>query len=78
MVKDSLSAKVGGGINHDEPSEYPWVVQPTTPPRAGRLEIVDSIFKGNASGGGGAAINNSGAGHVTIDRQPDRRQPRAS
>ena len=66
MVKDSLSAKVGGGINHDEPSEYPWLVQPTTPPRAGRLEIVDSIFKGNASGGGGAAINNSGAGHVTI------------
>ena len=66
MIKDSLSAKVGGGINHAEPSEYPWVVQPTTPPRAGRLEIVGSIFKGNASGGGGAAINNAGAGTVTI------------
>ena len=67
MIKDSLSSKVGGGINHDEPAEYPWLVQPTTPPRAGRLEIIDSTFKGNASGGGGAAINNSGAGTVIID-----------
>ena len=32
------------------------------------MEIVDSTFKGNASGGGGAAINNAGSGTVLIER----------
>ena len=68
MVKDSLSAKVGGGINHDEPAEYPWVVQPTTPPRAGRAR--DRRLDLHAATRPAAAARRSttpAAGTVTID-----------
>ena len=58
----------GGAINHADPTQYDWLIEPLVPPRAGRVDIVDSVFTRNYAGGGGAAINNSAAGTVTIAR----------
>ena len=65
-VKDNLAGGVGGGINNAEPVSYDWETAPLNPPKSGRVEIVNSTFSGNASGGGGAAVNNSGTGTVSI------------
>ena len=67
-VKDNLASKSGGGVNQAEPSEYtcPLCLPLVLP--GGRMEIVDSTLSGNASGGGGAAINNAGSGTVLIER----------
>ncbi len=64
-VKDNLATGVGGGINNAEPSEYDYETDPLTFPKSGRVEIVNSTLSGNASGGG-AAVNNSGTGTVSI------------
>ena len=58
----------GGAINHADPTQYDWPIEPLVPPRAGRVDIVDSRFTRNHAGGGGAAINNAAAGTITILR----------
>ncbi len=58
----------GGAINHADPTQYDWAIEPLVPPRAGRVDIVDSKFTRNYAGGGGAAINNSAAGTITVLR----------
>src|SRR5918997_4574810 len=65
-VLDNLATGVGGGLNNAEPSEYDYETDPLTFPKSGRVEIVNSTLSGNASGGGGAAVNNSGTGTVAI------------
>jgi hypothetical protein len=65
-VKDNLATGVGGGINNAEPISYDWETAPLNPPKSGCVEIVNSKLSGNAAGGGGAAINNSGTGTVSI------------
>ena len=65
-VLDSYASKAGGGVNNADPADYEWGTDPLHFPPSGRIEIVGSTFSGNASGGSGAAINNSGAGTVSI------------
>ena len=65
-VKDNLAQGVGGGINNAEPEAYDWVVEPVAMPKGGRVEIYNSVFSGNGAGGGGAAINNTGSGSISI------------
>ncbi|HET6770857.1 MAG TPA: choice-of-anchor Q domain-containing protein, partial [Actinomycetota bacterium] len=65
-VHGNFASKVGGGVNLADPSGYPWVTAPVPMPRPGRIEIVDSTLSGNASGGGGAAVNNAHAGTISI------------
>lgn len=65
-VLDSYASKAGGGVNNADPAFYPWATAPLNPPKAGRVEIINSTLSGDAAGGGGAAVNNAGTGSVSI------------
>ena len=65
-VHKNFASKTGGGINLADPEGYPWINPPLPMPPGGRIEIVDSRLTGNASGGGGAAVNNQGSGTILI------------
>ncbi|HZB28641.1 MAG TPA: hypothetical protein VE465_00600, partial [Streptosporangiaceae bacterium] len=69
-VTKNKATGAGGGVNLADPVAYEW---PVPNPDAehlpgGRVEIVDSTFSGNAAGAGGAAINNTSKGTITILR----------
>src|ERR687896_383055 len=69
-VTKNKSTGAGGGVNLADPVAYEW---PVPNPDAehlpgGRVEIVDSTFTGNGAGAGGAAINNTSKGTITILR----------
>src|ERR687896_663234 len=69
-VTKNKATGAGGGVNLADPVAYEW---PVPNPDAehlpgGRVEIVDSTFSGNAAGAGGAAINNTSKGTITIVR----------
>src|ERR671915_480513 len=54
-------------VNNADPFDYDWL--PTDPipmPLSGRIDIVNSTLSGNGSGAGGAAVNNTSSGTVTI------------
>ena len=53
-------------LTSSDPEGYTWLVPPIPMPPAGRIEIVDSLLTENASGGGGAAVNNQGSGTIFI------------
>src|SRR5918999_2479371 len=56
-----------GAINNADPSDYEWLpMDPIPMPQSGRFEIIDSLFRHNSSGAGGAAINNVSAGYISI------------
>ncbi len=56
-----------GAINNADPFDYDWLpMDPIPMPQPGRIEIIDSLFKHNSSGGGGSAINNQSAGYISI------------
>ncbi len=67
-VQDSWGVEQGGGLNVADLHDYDWVAEPENlnllpyP----RVDIKRSTFTGNGSGGGGAAINNTSGGIVTI------------
>src|ERR671914_483703 len=66
-VLKNLATGAGGGINNADPFDYDWL--PTDPipmPLSGRVDIVNSTLSGNGSGAGGAAVNNTSSGTVTI------------
>src|ERR671914_754176 len=66
-VLKNLATGAGGGINNADPFDYEWL--PTDPipmPLSGRIDIVNSTLSGNGSGAGGAAVNNTSSGTVTI------------
>src|SRR5918992_967520 len=66
-VLKNLATGAGGGINNADPFDYDWL--PTDPipmPLSGRIDIVNSTLSGNGSGAGGAAVNNTSSGTVTI------------
>src|SRR5919106_4181246 len=65
-VLDSYASKAGGGVNNGDPAEYEWGTDPLHFPPSGRVEIVGSTFSGNATGGSGAAVNNTSSGTVSI------------
>jgi CSLREA domain-containing protein len=65
-VRDSYAGGAGGGLNNANPADYEWVVVPLVLPRAGNVEIVNSLFSGNAAGDSGAAINNAATGTVSV------------
>ena len=65
-VLDSYASKSGGGVNNADPADYEWLTDPPVFPPPGRIEIVGSTISGNAAGESGAAVNNSGAGTVSI------------
>src|SRR5918997_3801240 len=67
-VTKNKATGAGGGVNLADPVAYEW---PVPNPDAehlpgGRVEIVDSTFSGNGAGAGGAAINNTSKGTITI------------
>src|ERR671915_547087 len=69
-VTKNKATGAGGGVNLADPVAYEW---PVPNPDAehlpgGRVEIVDSTFSGNGAGAGGAAINNTSKGTITILR----------
>src|ERR687896_649245 len=69
-VTKNKATGAGGGVNLADPVAYEW---PVPNPDAehlpgGRVEIVDSTFSGHAAGAGGAAINNTSKGTITILR----------
>lgn len=64
-VLDSYAGGAGGGLNNADPADYDWVVEPLNPPKSGHVEIVNSVFSGNAAGIG-AAVNNTSTGTVSI------------
>ena len=69
-VTKNKATGAGGGVNLADPVAYDW---PVPNPDAehlpgGRVEIVDSTFSGNGAGAGGAAINNTSKGTITILR----------
>src|ERR671915_490069 len=69
-VTKNKATGAGGGVNLADPVAYEW---PGPHPHAehlpgGRVEIVDSTFTGNGAGAGGAAINNTSKGTITILR----------
>src|ERR671915_156412 len=66
-VLKNLATGAGGGINNADPFDYDWL--PTDPipmPLSGRVDIVNSELSGNGSGAGGAAVNNTSSGTVSI------------
>jgi parallel beta-helix repeat protein len=65
VVRDSLAGGAGGGLNNADPAFYEWAIAPLNPPPSGRVEIVNSVFSGNAAGSG-AAVNNSTTGTISI------------
>ena len=68
-ILDSNTAGSGGGVNNADPSVYPCAVCPSMPPLTipgGHIELVDTVLSGNASSGGGAAVNNASTGTVSI------------
>ncbi len=68
-VRDSYATEAGGGLNNADIRDYEWPSGDPPIPivlAGGRVEIVDSIFTGNGSGGTGAAINNVSSGSITI------------
>src|ERR671914_224368 len=63
----NLATGSGGGVNNADPFDYDWL--PTDPipmPASGRIDIVNSTLSGNGAGGGGAAVNNTSSGTVSI------------
>src|SRR5918997_155805 len=63
----NLATGAGGGVNNADPFDYDWL--PTDPipmPHSGRIDIVNSTLSGNGSGAGGAAVNNTSSGTVSI------------
>src|ERR671915_217942 len=69
-VTKNKATGAGGGVSLGDPVAYEW---PVPNPNAeflpgGRVEIVDSTFSGNGAGAGGAAINNTSKGTITILR----------
>ena len=68
-VRDSYATEAGGGLNNADIRDYEWPSGDPPIPivlAGGRVEIKDSIFTGNGSGGTGAAINNVSSGSITI------------
>ena len=68
-MRDSYATEAGGGLNNADIRDYEWPSGDPPIPivlAGGRVEIVDSIFTGNGSGGTGAAINNVSSGSITI------------